>query len=228
MNTTLDNLKTSLEDRILSKGEKKALKAVIKEKQFSKHDLNRLRSEIFKEARSHFTEYKQQQIIDWLEEANKLLLPVTEEKASCLSYFSPGNDCLDAICNQISYAVNTIDICVFTISDNQIRDKIIYALSKGVKVRIITDDDKTMDLGSDVEYLSKHGAHVKIDNTNHHMHHKFAIFDQKILLTGSYNWTRSAAQYNQENILETEDPKAILDYQNEFNRLWKNMQEFTS
>lgn len=226
MKETIDNLKSTLQDRILSKGEKKALKAVIKDKQFSKHDLNRLRSEIFKEARTHFAEYKQQQIIDWLEEANKLLLPACEEKASNLSYFSPGNDCLEAICNQMSYAVKTIDICVFTISDNQIRDKIIYALSKGVKVRIITDDDKTMDLGSDVQYLSQHGAEVKIDNSSHHMHHKFAIFDNSVLLTGSYNWTRSAAQYNQENILETTDEKSINDYQKEFNRLWQKMQQY--
>lgn len=226
MNTTLDQIKSTLEDRILSRGEKKALKAVIKDQQFSKNDLNRLRSEIFKEALSYFKEHKDQQIINWLEEANKLLLPSISDSSYCKSYFSPGNDCLDAICNQISYAANSIDICVFTISDNQIRDKIIYALSKGVKVRIITDNDKTMDLGSDIDYLFQRGANIKIDNTSHHMHHKFAIFDQSLLLTGSYNWTRSAAQHNQENILETTDPKAIQSYQTEFDRLWNAMDEY--
>ncbi len=226
MQDTLIHLKATLEDKILSKGEKKALKSVLAEKQFNKHDLNRLRSEIFNEARTHLKSYQDQQIIDWLEEANKLLLPKETQSFYCNTYFSPGTDCLNAICNQISYAVNTIDICVFTISDNDIRDKIEYALNKGVRVRIITDNEKTMDLGSDIDYLFRKGASIKIDQTSHHMHHKFAIFDKSILLTGSYNWTRSAAQYNQENILETNDTKALHNYQSEFDRLWSTMEEY--
>ena len=86
-------------------------------------------------------------------------------------------------------------------------------------IRIITDDDKTMDRGSDIEFLKNRGAKVKMDDSPHHMHHKFALFDDELLLTGSYNWTRSASQYNQENILETNDPKAIDQYKREFERL---------
>ncbi|MCG8582080.1 MAG: phospholipase D-like domain-containing protein [Bacteroidales bacterium] len=223
MKELLGYLKQTLEDRILSKGEKKALKTVISEKQLSKHDLNRVRSEIFSEAREHFKDYKHLQVIDWLEETNKLILPKEQQNFYCRSYFSPGQECLSTILTQISYAVRKIDICVFTISDNEIRDRIEYAINKGVKVRIITDDDKTNDLGSDIEYLQRKGAIVKIDNTSHHMHHKFAIFDNEVLLTGSYNWTRSAAQFNQENILETNDQKAIESYQKEFDKLWGTM-----
>ncbi len=226
MQETLNHLKTTLDDHILSRGEKKALKAILSEKQLDKHNLNRLRSEIFEEAKHHFTEFKQQQIIDWLEEVNKLLLPKETQPFYCKSYFSPGRDCLNAILNQLSTAVSSIDICVFTISDNEIRDKIEYALLKGIKVRILTDNEKTMDLGSDIEYLFRKGAAIKVDNTAHHMHHKFAVFDKKTLLTGSYNWTRSAAQYNQENILETNDLKALSDYQTEFNRLWESMDDY--
>lgn len=223
MNELIQYLKQTLEDRIFSKSEKKALKAVIKDKQLSKHDLSRVRSEIFAEARSHLKEYKHVQIIDWLEEANKLILPQLTQEFYCHSYFSPGPECVNTILTQISYALNKIDICVFTISDNDIRDKLVYALNKGVKIRIITDDEKTHDLGSDIEYLQKKGAEVKVDNSSHHMHHKFAIFDNEVLLTGSYNWTRSAAQYNQENILETNDTKAIESYQKEFDKLWNVM-----
>ncbi len=40
-----------------------------------------------------------------------------------------------------------------------------------------------------------------------HMHHKFALFDGGRLLTGSYNWTRGAAETNYENVIDTTDPK---------------------
>jgi phosphatidylserine/phosphatidylglycerophosphate/cardiolipin synthase-like enzyme len=35
-------------------------------------------------------------------------------------------------------------------------------------------------------------------------HHKFAIFDGKTLLNGSYDWTRSAFTKNEENVLVTD------------------------
>ena len=41
--------------------------------------------------------------------------------------------------------------------------------------------------------LAELGVAVRIDRSEHHMHHKFALFDDAILATGSYNWTRSAA-----------------------------------
>lgn len=227
MHETLEHLKTTLEDRILTRSEKKALKSILDDKSFGRHDLNRLRSEIFDQARNHMNQFKETQIIDWLEEANKLLLPQEKQTFYCKSYFSPGTSCLNAILTQIGSAIKTIDICVFTISDNEIRDRIAYALTKGTRVRIITDDDKTMDMGSDIDFLYKKGAEIKTDSSPHHMHHKFAIFDNTILLTGSYNWTRSAAQNNQENILETNDMTAIRDYSKEFDRLWQTMEKYT-
>jgi len=220
MKETLEHLKTSLEDAIMTRGEKKALKAIIQDKHLTKNELNWLRSEVFKLAKGNVSEFKNEQIIDWLEEANKIILPKTETGIYTKSFFSPGTSCLDTINMNIGSATRKIDICVFTISDDRIRDKILYAINKGITVRIITDDDKTMDKGSDIEFLRNRGAKVKMDDSPHHMHHKFALFDDEILLTGSYNWTRSASQYNQENILETNDPKAIDQYKKEFERLW--------
>ena len=51
------------------------------------------------------------------------------------------------------------------------------------------------------------------------MHHKFAIFDGKLLVTGSYNWTDSAERVNHENVLFVDDPAVIQRYQAHFERL---------
>jgi phosphatidylserine/phosphatidylglycerophosphate/cardiolipin synthase-like enzyme len=90
-----------------------------------------------------------------------------------------------------------------------------------VAVRIITDNDKAFDRGSDVERLARSGIDVCVDRTSHHMHHKFAIFDRKRLLTGSYNWTRSAASSNEENFIIVDNPRLRSSFQDEFDRLWK-------
>jgi len=56
------------------------------------------------------------------------------------------------------------------------------------------------------------------------MHNKFAIIDNAIVLTGSYNWTVSASNNNQENILIIESKLVVSNYQNEYNKLWNSNQ----
>ena len=52
------------------------------------------------------------------------------------------------------------------------------------------------------------------------MHHKFAIFDRKQLMSGSYNWTRSAFLENQENIILTNELGLLRQFQDTFDALW--------
>jgi len=137
------------------------------------------------------------------------------------AYFSPSNDCLNAIIEEIQKAKKTIDICVFTISDNRISKEIINAKKRKVEVRIITDNDKKLDRGSDIDFLQKNGIKIKFDSTEAHMHHKFALIDKKTLINGSYNWTVSAADYNYENIIVTNNCKARRLFLKEFERMWK-------
>jgi cardiolipin hydrolase len=40
------------------------------------------------------------------------------------------------------------------------------------------------------------------------------------MLTGSYNWTRGAAQNNEENLILTNDRRLLTAFQGEFERLW--------
>ena len=49
---------------------------------------------------------------------------------------------------------------------------------KGVKVRIITDDECVKNKGSDIEYLRSKGIPVVTDlEEKYHMHNKFVIVD---------------------------------------------------
>ena len=141
-------------------------------------------------------------------------------------FFSPGEDCVNHIIDLINVAYTQLDICVFTISDDRISRAIVEAMKNGVEIRIISDNFKVEDTGSDIEDLSRVGIPVKFDTTDNHMHHKFMIVDKKIVLTGSYNWTRSAALYNQENILSTDDEEVVSKFSNEFEKLWLRYYEF--
>lgn len=143
-------------------------------------------------------------------------------------YFSPGDHCLQAILACIRRARHTLQICVFTISDDRITAAILRAFAAGIQVRILTDNEKLFDKGADIRQLAAAGIPVRVDITSNHMHHKFAIVDHQTALTGSYNWTRSAALYNHENVLVTHDCDTVQAYSREFDRLWKEMEDFSS
>jgi cardiolipin hydrolase len=137
--------------------------------------------------------------------------------------FSPGDACLKAIVSGIHSVRSSLKICVFTISDDRITQAILQAHHRGIAVRILTDNEKLFDKGSDIRELLAAGIPVRVDETANHMHHKFAILDNQTLLTGSYNWTRSAAQYNHENLVVTDQKNLVQDFCREFDRLWQEM-----
>jgi competence ComEA-like helix-hairpin-helix protein len=52
------------------------------------------------------------------------------------------------------------------------------------------------------------------------LHHKFAVIDQKTVITGSHNWSEAANHGNDENLIIIENPTVAAHFQREFNRLY--------
>ena len=87
---------------------------------------------------------------------------------------------------------------------------------------------KAESLGSDAKWLNDNaGIPVKVDydpNEQSHMHHKYAIIDNKILMTGSFNWTRSASDRNYENVTITSNKQLVKQFHDYFVGMWSNDQ----
>ncbi|MEO1428034.1 MAG: DUF655 domain-containing protein [Cyanobacteria bacterium J06633_8] len=54
------------------------------------------------------------------------------------------------------------------------------------------------------------------------LHHKYAVIDKKIVITGSHNWTEAANIGNDETVLVIENSKVAAHYVREFERLYTN------
>ena len=122
----------------------------------------------------------------------------------------------------ITQAKKTLDVCMFTMTNDKLYKAVLAAKKNGVNVRVITDDECVKQLGSDIYKLVINDVPVKTDdNVQYHMHHKFVIIDSKVILTGSFNWTVQAVKNNNENVLILYNIDIANDYTNEFNRLWK-------
>jgi cardiolipin hydrolase len=135
--------------------------------------------------------------------------------------FSPRQSCWKTIVRLLDEARASVDVCVFTITDDRIAAALRGAHGRGVRVRLVTDDEKSQDRGSEIMRLQDDGIAVAWDRGPEHMHHKFAVFDDGVLLTGSYNWTVAAAKHNEENIVVSDDRRLVAAFRDEFERLWR-------
>jgi phosphatidylserine/phosphatidylglycerophosphate/cardiolipin synthase-like enzyme len=220
-------LQQTLLDYRVTRSEKRALQQLLNEHSPSESEIHLWRSDAFEVARAETESVDTIQTLEWLEDVMRLLaqaatqVPAAAPRGTSEAHFSPGQKCLNAIRRQLDNARHSIDICVFTITDDRISRAIEDAVKRRVLVKVISDDMKSGDAGSDIRRMSAMGVPVRIDRSPFHMHHKFAIFDNKTLLTGSYNWTRSAADSNEENLVVLNDKSLIQCFQRQFDELWE-------
>lgn len=217
----------SFSEQPLSRSEKAAFSDQIAAAGIDSARLAVLRSLAFKHAEAVINNSNGAAVIQWLEDMVRILQRSEEGQTEETTevWFSPQADCPGRIRTLLGQAKKTIDICVFTITDDRLTSAVLDAHSRGVRIRIITDNDKAADLGSDADRFLQAGVQLRVDRTAYHMHHKFAIFDQTLLLNGSYNWTRGAAENNEENFVITDNRKLINAFSATFDLLWAQVQE---
>ena len=219
-------LRRTLDDHRLSRGEQKLVRSIVEQIGDDPHTLAVLRSKVFDLAAAELEGPQAGNILGWVEDVIKALAgrPEPVDERPSRAYFSPNDDCVGAINGLIRFARETIDACVFTITDNRISDELALAHDRGVAIRLLTDDDKSFDAGSDIARLQRLGIAIRQDSSPYHMHHKFAIFDRRQLLNGSYNWTRGAAENNEENLVVSQERGLISEFQSAFDYLWNKFE----
>lgn len=104
------------------------------------------------------------------------------------------------IIKMINYSQKTIDIAVYSISDDDIFNTLLNAKNRGVKIRIVTDRLQSTQSAT-VKKLYDAGFDIKISDgfNKGMMHNKYAVFDNSVVITGSFNWSNNAETYNWEN-----------------------------
>ncbi|MHC2995427.1 MAG: DUF1669 domain-containing protein [Candidatus Atribacteria bacterium] len=137
-------------------------------------------------------------------------------------YFSLYDNPQKAIIKNINQAEAFINIAMYVFTDKEIAASLINSQKRGVKVRVYLDKSQIDSNYSQSRFLVQKGIKLRISSNNYIMHNKFAIIDNHLLLTGSYNWTFSANNRNDENLLVIDDPEIIEIFQNQFINLWTN------
>ena len=157
------------------------------------------------------------------------------------TYAIPGNKAIGnanfrtVLINRINNADHTIDLCLFSLSLNEISTALIAAKDKGVVIRFVYENRNTQ---SAVQTLINAGIQVIKDNFGANdgdglMHNKFIIFDGRNdssasndwLLTGSANWTATGIDANMQNLILIQDKSLARVYTREFNEMWGSVSD---
>lgn len=119
-------------------------------------------------------------------------------------------------------AQNEVVIAMAWFTSSELFDALLSCLKRSVNVELIILDNgiNYMYYAPDFNLLIEAGGHLRIaDSSVGFMHHKFCVIDNKIAITGSYNWTYYAETRNVENIVITDNMEIVNLYLTEYKRL---------
>ena len=156
---------------------------------------------------------------DYEIDSTVLSMPAISEKSWARVYFTPGPDCENNIVASIDSATRTIDVAVYSITNDKIVDSLLAAHARGVTVRVISDKLQSTGRNSLISRIRDSGIPVVLNKTHKIMHNKFAIFDRRDIETGSYNWTSSATKSNAENCMFFREQNH--EFSDQFKYLWR-------
>jgi phosphatidylserine/phosphatidylglycerophosphate/cardiolipin synthase-like enzyme len=132
-------------------------------------------------------------------------------------YFSPHGGCTDAILGQINQAKTEVLLQAYSFTSQPIARALIQAKKRGVKIIAVLDKSNRTQKYSAATFLKNMGIPVFIDDNHAIAHNKIMIIDNRVVITGSFNFTLAAENKNAENLLILEDlPDLTRAYQENF------------
>ena len=94
-------------------------------------------------------------------------------------------------------------------------------------LRGVFEDRNSSASWSQLPTLHCAGAQVRQDGNRYILHHKVIIIDDDTVITGSFNFSNSAAKDNDENIVIIRDAVIAGLYLEEWRRIWDSAQEIS-
>ncbi|MGC8805478.1 MAG: phospholipase D-like domain-containing protein, partial [Candidatus Ratteibacteria bacterium] len=134
-------------------------------------------------------------------------------------YFSPATDCAQIIRNEIGRAEKNVKFAMFSFTSDSIAEEICKVGLKGTQVYGIFEGSQNP-ASNEYDFLKRfHFFHIKKDCFVENIHDKFTIIDEKIVLTGSFNYTESARR-NIETLIIIRKPDVATLYSKRWRYLW--------
>lgn len=174
-----------------------------------------------------------------------ILLAPTSSITLQFSPTSPTRPWWDSVNGLIGKALNTataeVNLALFVFSDQALANLLETRHQAGVTVRSLIDTGfayRNYSEGLDMMGVTLPDAQCRLEQGNRPwkqaiasvgvptlpegdlLHHKFAVIDNRLVITGSQNWSAAANHQNDENLLVIDNATVAAHFQREFDRLY--------
>lgn len=144
-------------------------------------------------------------------------------------FFSPEGGAERAILEAIRSSRKEILVAMYMFTSRPIAHALIQARARGVRVHILLDGRQKNSPRSQARWFEKRGMDIHYvylknrrgDERVAKFHHKYMVIDRKLVLTGSFNYTRAADQINHENLVLLYDRRVAHLFVKNFMKLYQ-------
>jgi phosphatidylserine/phosphatidylglycerophosphate/cardiolipin synthase-like enzyme len=126
----------------------------------------------------------------------------------------------EALAAAIDEARSSVDMAIYDLNLWSVRDSLISAHRRGVKVQLVTESDNMDE--PEIQDLKEAGITVLGDRHEGLMHDKFVVIDRLQVWTGSMNFTTGGGYLDNNNLIRIQSSKLAENYTVEFNQLFES------
>jgi phosphatidylserine/phosphatidylglycerophosphate/cardiolipin synthase-like enzyme len=135
-------------------------------------------------------------------------------------YFSPDDGVLNALASLLNGAEESIYFLAFSFTSNDLGAIVREKAQVGLTVAGVMDQEQiSSNQGTEYDPFKQADLDVRIDGNAGQMHHKVFIVDEKIVVLGSYNFSQSAEERNDENTIIVYNELIAEQFMLEFKRV---------
>ena len=126
--------------------------------------------------------------------------------------------CSERIIQLIDGADVKVEVAIYTFTLDAVADALVRAAERDVNVWVVFESKQ--ENPSIVAKMEGTDVSVRRDSNPDLMHHKFLVVDDKTVATGSFNWTFSADNFHDENLVIIHSSEVATQFHGEFVRVW--------
>lgn len=151
---------------------------------------------------------------------------VTVDGIRVETYFSPDDGVAARLLELLQGAQESIYFLAFSFTSDDLAQVMRDRADAGVAVSGVMEDAQVQsNQGTEFDLFVQSGLDVRRDGNSGQMHHKIIIIDRSIVITGSYNFTASAEDRNDENLVILFSPEIAELFLAEFGRVFDAAQQ---
>lgn len=138
-------------------------------------------------------------------------------------YFSPEDHISDRLVDLVEGSDQSIHFLAYTFTLNDLGTAVLKRARKGVSVEGVFEGDILPgSTGSEYDFLRRGGLNIRLDGNSGLMHEKLFLLDGNTVILGSYNFTRSADEENDENLMVIHDAELAKIFESEFQNVFSS------